>query len=199
MVHLGDITKMSGYTIPPVDVITFGSPCQDLSIAGKRAGMAGERSGLFSEAVRIIREMRYATFGAYPKYAVWENVPGAFSSNKGEDFHAVLQSLCRVIDPDATIPRPTDARGGGLNGPAPGQFWQTTTRWRGEPWMPSIGAFPNVDCASRLSSILQVGVPEKYYLSRKACEGILRRASRRGKELPELLKMALEQQIERSL
>ena len=74
--------------------------------------MAGERSGLFSEAVRIIREMRYATFGAYPKYAVWENVPGAFSSNKGEDFHAVLQSLCRVIDPNATIPRPTDARGG---------------------------------------------------------------------------------------
>lgn len=112
MVHLGDITKMSGYTIPPVDVITFGSPCQDLSIAGKRAGMAGERSGLFSEAVRIIREMRYATFGAYPKYAVWENVPGAFSSNKGEDFHAVLQSLCRVIDPDSVIPRPTDARGG---------------------------------------------------------------------------------------
>lgn len=112
MVHLGDITKMSGYTIPPVDVVTFGSPCQDLSIAGKRAGMAGERSGLFSEAVRIIREMRYATFGAYPKYAVWENVPGTFSSNKGEDFHAVLQSLCRVIDPDAVIPRPTDARGG---------------------------------------------------------------------------------------
>lgn len=112
MVHLGDITKMSGYTIPPVDVITFGSPCQDLSIAGKRAGMAGERSGMLSEAVRIIREMRYATFGAYPKYAVWENVPGAFSSNKGEDFHAVLQSLCRVIDPDAVIPRPTDARGG---------------------------------------------------------------------------------------
>lgn len=111
MVHLGDITKMSGYTIPPVDAVTFGSPCQDLSIAGKRAGMAGERSGLFSEAVRIIREMRYATFGAYPKYAVWENVPGAFSSNKGEDFHAVLQSLCRVIDPDAVIPRPTDARG----------------------------------------------------------------------------------------
>lgn len=120
MVHLGDITKMSGYTIPPVDVITFGSPCQDLSIAGKRAGMAGERSGLFSEAVRIIREMRYATFGAYPKYAVWENVPGAFSSNKGEDFHAVLQSLCRVIDPDAVIPRPTDARGGTIKWPRAG-------------------------------------------------------------------------------
>ena len=199
MVHLGDITKMSGYTIPPVDVVTFGSPCQDypeiqdnqaLSIAGKRAGMAGERSGLFSEAVRIIREMRYA---------IWENVPGAFSSNKGEDFHAVLQSLCRVIDPAAVIPRPTDARGGLLNGPAPVQFWQTTTRWRGEQWMPNTGVCPNVVCASRLSSILQVGVPEKYYLSRKACEGILRRASRRGKQLPELLKSALEQQIERSL
>lgn len=120
MVHLGDITKMSGYTIPPVDVITFGSPCQDLSIAGKRAGMAGERSGLFSEAVRIIREMRYATFGAYPKYAVWENVPGAFSSNKGEDFHAVLQSLCRVIDPDAVIPRPYERTGGGIKWPRAG-------------------------------------------------------------------------------
>lgn len=120
MVHFGDITKMSGYTIPPVDVVTFGSPCQDLSIAGKRAGMAGERSGLFSEAVRIIREMRYATFGAYPKYAIWENVPGAFSSNKGEDFHAVLQSLCRVIDPAAVIPRPTDARGGTIKWPRAG-------------------------------------------------------------------------------
>lgn len=120
MVHLGDITKMSGYNIPPVDVITFGSPCQDLSIAGKRAGMAGERSGLFSEAVRIIREMRYATFGAYPKYAVWENAPGAFSSNKGEDFHAVLQSLCRVIDPAVVIPRPADARGGTIKWPRAG-------------------------------------------------------------------------------
>lgn len=107
MVHLGDITKMSGYTIPPVDVITFGSPCQDLSIAGKRAGMAGERSGLFSEAVRIIREMRYATFGAYPKYAVWENVPGAFSSNKGEPspcrsgttFSVVSLIVCRIMPP----------------------------------------------------------------------------------------------------
>ena len=89
--------------------------------------------------------------------------------------------------------------GGGLNGPAPGQFWQTTTRWRGELWMPSTGAFPNVACASRLSSILQVGVPERYYLSRKACEGILRRASRRGKRLPSLLEDALRMQIERSL
>ena len=91
MKHLGDITKMNGFSTPPVDVITFGSPCQDLSIAGKRAGLSGERSGLFMEAVRIIKEMREATNGKYPKYAVWENVPGAFSSNKGEDFRAVLE------------------------------------------------------------------------------------------------------------
>lgn len=142
MVHLGDITKMSGYTIPPVDVITFGSPCQDLSIAGKRAGMAGERSGLFSEAVRIIREMRYATFGAYPKYAVWENVPGAFSSNKGEDFHAVLQSLCRVIDPDAVIPRPTNARGGDQMAPRRGNSGRPLLAGVANYGCPALGRSP---------------------------------------------------------
>lgn len=120
MKHLGDITQMSGYEIPPVDVITFGSPCQDLSIAGKRAGMAGERSGLFSEAVRIIREMRMATWGMYPKYAVWENVPGAYSSNKGEDFHAVIESLCRIIDPGVSVPRPKNKQRGGLLWPHAG-------------------------------------------------------------------------------
>lgn len=105
MVHLGDITKLHGAKIQPVDVITFGSPCQDLSIAGKRAGMAGERSGLFFEAVRIIREMRLNTWGLYPKFAVWENVPGAYSSNKGDDFHAVLESLCQILNSDVSIPR----------------------------------------------------------------------------------------------
>lgn len=113
MKHLGDITQMSGYEIPPVDVITFGSPCQGLSIAGKRAGMADERSGLFSEAARIIREMRMATWGMYPKYAVWENVPGAYSSNKGEDFHAVIESLCQIIDPGVSVPRPKSKQRGG--------------------------------------------------------------------------------------
>lgn len=120
MKHLGDITQMSGYEIPPVDVITFGSLCQDLSIAGKRAGMAGERSGLFSEAVRIIREMRMATWGMYPKYAVWENVPGAYSSNKGEDFHAVIESLCQIIDPGVSVPRPKSKQRGGLLWPHAG-------------------------------------------------------------------------------
>ena len=111
MKHLGDITKIHGDQIDPVDCITFGSPCQDLSIAGRRAGLAGERSGLFMEAVRIIKEMRSSTNGLYPTFAVWENVPGAFSSNGGEDFRAVLEELARVEQPDASIPRPL-GRGG---------------------------------------------------------------------------------------
>lgn len=107
MKHLGDITKIHGDKIEPVDCITFGSPCQDLSIAGRRAGLAGERSGLFMEAVRIIKEMRSSTNGLYPTFVVWENVPGAFSSNGGEDFRAVLEELARVEEPDASIPRPS--------------------------------------------------------------------------------------------
>lgn len=110
MKHLGDITKMNGFSTPPVDVITFGSPCQDLSVAGKRAGLAGERSGLFMEAVRIIKEMREATNGEYPKYAVWENVPGAFSSNKGEDFRAVLEELAGIKETGISIPRPDKSK-----------------------------------------------------------------------------------------
>lgn len=110
MIHLGDITKIHGDQIEPVNCITFGSPCQDLSIAGRRAGLAGERSGLFVEAVRIIKEMRKATNGMHPTFAIWENVPGAFSSNSGEDFRAVLEELARVEQPDTVIPRPP--RGG---------------------------------------------------------------------------------------
>lgn len=110
MKHLGDITKMNGFSAPPVDVITFGSPCQDLSVAGKRAGLAGERSGLFMEAVRIIKEMREATNGQYPKYAVWENVPGAFSSNKGEDFRAVLEELARIKEAGISIHGPDKSK-----------------------------------------------------------------------------------------
>lgn len=93
MKHLGSVTDIHGYDIPPVDIISFGSPCQDLSVAGKQTGLNGERSGLFLEAVRIIKEMRCATNGIYPAYAIWENVPGAFSSNKGEDFRRVLEAL----------------------------------------------------------------------------------------------------------
>ena len=107
MKQLGDVTKIDGASIDPVDVITFGSPCQDLSVAGKQTGIHdGKRSSLFFEAVRIIREMREITNGKYPRFAVWENVPGAFSSNKGADFCAVLQALCEIADPDAAVPEP---------------------------------------------------------------------------------------------
>ena len=104
--HLGDVSKINGGEIPPVDIITFGSPCQDMSIAGKREGLAGGRSSLFYEAVRIIKEMRCKTDGEYPRFVVWENVPGAFSSNKGEDFREVLKSLCEVKSTDVIIPEP---------------------------------------------------------------------------------------------
>lgn len=103
--HYGDVSSLNGAELPPVDIITFGSPCQDMSIAGKRGGLDGSRSSLFYEAVRIIKEMRCATNGRYPRFAVWENVPGAFSSNKGEDFRCVLESLCRVKDESVSVPR----------------------------------------------------------------------------------------------
>ena len=106
MKHYGDVSAIDGAKLPPVDIITFGSPCQDMSIAGKREGLDGNRSGLFYEAVRIVKEMRCATNGKYPRYIVWENVPGAFSSNKGEDFKAVLDEICRVKDSKADTPRP---------------------------------------------------------------------------------------------
>lgn len=107
MKHYGDISKMNGGEIPPVDIITFGSPCQDMSVAGKRDGLGGSRSSLFYEAVRIIKEMRCKTDGRYPRFIVWENVPGAFSSNKGEDFRAVLEEVCKIKDECVSVPKPS--------------------------------------------------------------------------------------------
>ena len=114
MKHLGSVTEINGAEVEPVDIITFGSPCQDLSVAGKQAGIHdGARSNLFFEAVRIIKEMRQkdeatgrSGVDVRPRYAVWENVPGAFSSNGGKDFQAVLQALAEVADPDVSIPLP---------------------------------------------------------------------------------------------
>lgn len=106
MKHYGDISELNGAELPPVDIITFGSPCTDLSVAGKRAGIQAERSGLFFEAIRIIKEMRCKTNGEYPKYIVWENVPGAFSSGGGEDFHCVLEEICKIADESAAVPKP---------------------------------------------------------------------------------------------
>ena len=109
MKHLGSVMNVKGNEVEPVDIITFGSPCQDLSVAGKRAGIHdGERSNLFFEAIRIIREMRNATANEFPRFAVWENVPGAFSSNNGEDFRAVIRAFCSVCDSTADVPRPAD-------------------------------------------------------------------------------------------
>ena len=130
MKHLGDISKVSGYEIDPVDIITFGSPCQDLSIAGKRAGLKHEangdeettRSGLFMEAVRIIKEMREATNGSYPRFALWENVPGAFSSNKGEDFRIVLEELIKIVEPEAVMPA------------VPAKGWAYADSYIGDGW-----------------------------------------------------------------
>ena len=104
--HLGDINSINGAEIDPVDIITFGSPCTDLSVAGKRQGLNAERSGLFFQAIRIIKEMRGATNGKYPRFAVWENVTGAFSSNGGEDFRCVLEEFCKIKDTDLSVPKP---------------------------------------------------------------------------------------------
>ncbi len=119
MKHLGDITKISGYDVPAVDCLIGGSPCQDLSVAGSQKGLSGERSGLFMEQVRLIREIRDANIRTnnirgIGRYLLWENVPGAFSSNKGEDFRTVLEELVRVIEPTVNVPRPANGK------------WQTT-------------------------------------------------------------------------
>lgn len=112
VIHFGDITKINGFEVPIVDIVCGGSPCQDLSVAGKRAGLAGERSGLFMEQIRIIKEMREkerqsgkTNDDIRPRFMVWENVPGAFSSNGGEDFRAVLEETAKIADEGAFIPR----------------------------------------------------------------------------------------------
>lgn len=115
MIHVGDITKLNGAELPPVDIICGGSPCQDLSVAGARAGLAGARSGLFMEQVRIVKEMRNADISrgrtgmlVRPRFMCWENVPGAFSSGvpKGEDFRIVLEEIVRIKFGIVSIPRP---------------------------------------------------------------------------------------------
>ena len=130
MEHLGDITELNGYDLQAVDVVIGGSPCQDLSVAGKRAGLAGARSGLFMEQIRLIKEMRDADVrrgrtGQFirPRFMVWENVPGAFSSNKGDDFRAVLEETIRIAEPDAPdVPLPAKGK------------WPLADCWMGDGW-----------------------------------------------------------------
>ena len=186
MKHLGDIHQLDGSKLQPVDVITFGSPCQDLSIAGRQAGIVkGSRSNLFFEAIRIVQEMVDSTDGKYPKFLFWENVSSALSSNKGADFQAVLQAFADIKGLGAdTIPRPDKWRNAGGS-------WEMTTAWPGEYWMPNIGESPKDVVGSSVYAILEEAAPEKYYLSARACQGIINRAARRGKVLPDILLEAL--------
>ena len=196
MIHLGDITKIDWSVVPPVDVVTGGSPCQDLSVAGKRAGLAGERSGLFMEQIRCVKELRKADekrgrngINVRPRFMVWENVPGAFSSNKGQDFRAVLEETIRVAETEAPDVQMPDRGGGAAQD-------STTMQWEdgqllGEYTTLSFGEFPREENASRLSQILEDCPHRKYSLSAKACQGVLRRAIRRGKQLPNVLESRL--------
>lgn len=226
----GDIRELKGSEIPLVDIVTGGSPCQDLSVAGKRAGLAGERSGLFTEQVRIIKEMREkseqqlrsrgTTFDRryiQPRYMVWENVSGAFSSNKGEDFRIVLEETAKIADEAAIIPRPEKGKwthSGCVVADGwsiawrlhDAQYWGVPQRRKRiclvadfggalhQKYYLNYGEKPLMKIVSKLSQILEINPDPKYNLSAKACQGILRRAENRGKELPKMLKEALERQ-----
>ena len=169
---------------------------QDLSVAGKRAGLAGARSGLFMEQIRIVKEMReherrMGRTGEFvrPRYMVWENVPGAFSSNGGRDFAAVLEEIIRIAEPEA--PEIEVPEKGWPTWGATTMKWEDDGAWLGECMTRNTGECPNAAVESRLSQILEETPQEKYRLSAKACEGILRRAERRGKKLPETLERVL--------
>lgn len=188
--QLGDITQIDGAKIPVVDSISFGSPCQDLSVAGKQTGLDGSRSGLFMEAVRITREMREKTNGQYPKYIIWENVAGAFSSNKGEDFRRVLEEITQS---NISMPKSGKwATAGMVGNEGPGGTFSVP---HGDCLTLNFGECPNVENVSTLSMILEMDVPDKYFLSAKACWGIIRRAEQRNKEIPVILKIALLERI----
>lgn len=200
MKHLGDITKINWFEVEPVDCVTGGSPCQDLSVAGKRAGLAGERSGLYMEQIRCIKELRQndvknGRTGAMvrPRWMVWENVPGAFSSNGGKDFAAVLEEAVKIVEPQA--PLFLCLTRDGLQQDAC-LTWTEDGALLGEYTTRSFGECPREENVSRLSAILEDTPHPKYYLSAKAYAGILQRAERRGKELPETLKQVLIRQSE---
>lgn len=133
MAHLGDITKMNGAEIEPVDVITFGSPCQNLSIAGNGKGLAGQESSLFFEAIRVIQEMRCATNGRFPQIVIWENVYGAFSSTQGEDFRTVIETLWKICEGDDSVPRYAEDKQGRQKWPHTGFVLgdYSSIAWRG--------------------------------------------------------------------
>lgn len=190
MKHLGSVTDIKGFLIEPVDIITFGSPCQDLSIAGKRAGLNGAKSGLFWEAIRIIWEMLLATGGKYPRFVIWENVPGALSSNKGKDFEVVLNELLHLREFAGGRADQSILQHGKWGAS------QTTELLPIELSMLNGGESPSAGAEYMLSAILVENPPEWSFLSEKALNGILNRASRRGKKLQDLLLTAIHGMIE---
>ena len=190
MKHLGSVTDIKGFLIEPVDIITFGSPCQDLSIAGKRAGLNGAKSGLFWEAIRIIWEMLLATGGKYPRFVIWENVPGALSSNKGKDFEVVLNELLHLREFAGGRADQSILQHGKWGAS------QTTELLPIELSMLNGGESPSAGAEYMLSAILVENPPEWSFLSEKALNGILNRASRREKKLQDLLLTAIHGMIE---
>lgn len=200
MKHLGDICKINGAEIEIVDVITGGSPCQDLSIAGKRAGLAGARSGLFMEQVRIVKEMREhdRTDGqvTWSDLGLWSGkmCPEHSAATKGE---TLRQSSKRSSASQSRKPPILKClKKAGQLGGATTMRWEDDGAWLGECMTHNTGESPNAAVVSRLSQILEATPQEKYSLSAKACQGILRRAERRGKDLPETLKTVLLMQSE---
>ena len=205
--QLGDITKVSGYDIEPCDIMTNSSPCQDISVAGLRRSMAkgsDTRSSLFHEVIRITKEMREHELeqlrrmsGAndnirlYPRPYLWcwENVTGALSSNKGEDFRQVLEEIAKIVQADVSIPLP---RGGG--GQTPDSWTETDIQSLGVSETQLTRECHRDAEESFLWQILEEDVPQKYFLSERACVGILRRSEKRGKPLPQVLKNALMKQ-----
>ena len=197
MKHLGDIGYIKGDKIDPVTIISGGSPCQDMSIAGQRAGLDGNRSGLFRQQIRIVKEMRNSDTkrgrtgkDIRPRFMVWENVPGAFSSNRGG---ATSRQYSKRSQASQTRqPQYLSLRK--ANGQKPDASWATLSPSLGERLMPNTGVSPREEIESSLSQILEETPHQKYYLSAKACSGILKRAEKRGRELPGILKEALTRQ-----
>ena len=183
--QLGDITQVKGDEIEPVDIICAGSPCQDLSIAGQRAGLNGKRSNLFYQALRIVREMQVKTNGAYPKFFIWENVTGAFSSNERRDFQAVLEEIA-----ETNIPIPQSgrwARAGMVRSKQCGISWRVLDA---QFW----GVPQHRERIFLIAGFGKWGGLQKYYLSQRACAGIIRRARKAGKPLPPALEEVLIRQ-----
>ena len=189
MKHLGNITQITGDTIAPVNVIIGGSPCQDLSSAGKRAGLAGERSGLFTEQIRIVKEMRknmeQITLDSWCGKTSQEPCPATRGRTSGS-------SSKKQRELQKQMPLFLDLRKG--NGRIVDASWEMGGALLGEYSMHSFGESPSVAVESHLWQILEENPHPKYYLSAKACQGILRRAEKRKEELPEMLKNALIRQ-----